>query len=158
MTHSAVGESGYSLNEYFEKNNISEECKAKAETSSIIIMPYKYDGGFYFADESVTFYKYCKSKKEDVEILADEDIKVRSLNSFDIWMPLIFVCAEKLFENAIDIVADYIVQKRRGREEEPCDIDVTYRVKHGDDFKEIHYKGNADTFVEHFEKIDLNNF
>lgn len=158
MTHSAVGESRYSLQEYFEKNNLTEECKAKVQTSDIIIMPYRYEGEFYFADESVTFYKYCKSRGEDIEILADDDIKVRSLNSFDIWMPLIFVANEILLPMAIAIVSDYIIQKRRGREEEPCNIDVTYKVKHGDDFKELHYKGNADTFVEHFEKIDLNSF
>lgn len=159
MTHSAVGYSQYSLQEYYEKDSISEECHKKVNSSDILIMPYKYNEDFYFADEAVSFYKYCKSKnlEENIDILADENIKVRSLHSFDIWMPLIFVATNILLPIAVNIVSDYIIQKRKGREEEPCDVDITFKVKHGDDFKELHYKGSAEAFKENFEKIDINN-
>ena len=159
MTHSAVGYSEYSLQEYYEKDSISEECQKKIETSDILILPYKYKEDFCFADEAVSFYKYCKSKnlEQNIDILADDNIKVRSLHSFDIWMPLIFVAKEILLPIAIAIVSDYIIQKRKGREEEPCDVDITFKVKHGNDFKELHYKGSAEAFKENFEKIDINN-
>lgn len=159
MTHSAVGYSEYPLQEYYEKDSISEECQKKIETSDILILPYKYNEDFYFADEAVSFYKYCKNKnlEQNIDILADDNIKVRSLHSFDIWMPLIFIAKEILLPIAIAIVSDYIIQKRKGREEEPCDVDITFKVKHGDDFKELHYKGNAEAFKENFEKIDINN-
>ena len=159
MTHGAVGCSKYPLQEYYEKDNISEECKKKVDSSDILIMPYKYNEDFYFADETVSFYKYCKSRnmEQNVEILADDNIKVRSLHSFDIWMPLIFVTKEILLPIAVAIVSDYIIQKRKGREEEPCDVDITFKVKHGDDFKELRYKGNAESFKDRFDKIDINN-
>lgn len=159
MTHSAVGNSKYSLIEYYEKDNISEDCKKKMDYSEIVIMPYKYNEDFYFADESVSFYKYCKEKNlyNNIEVLADENIKVRSLHSFDIWMPLIYIANYVILPIAINLVSDYIIQKRKGREEERCDVDVTFKVKYGDDFKELHFKGNAETFKETFEKIDINN-
>lgn len=159
MTHSAVGYSQYSLQEYYEKDSISEECQKKVKCSDILIMPYKYNEDFYFADEAVSFYKYCKSKnlEENVDILADENIKVRSLHSFDIWMPLIFVATNIVLPIAVNIVSDYIREKRKGREEEPCDVDITFKVKRGDDFKELHYKGSAEAFKDNFEKIDINN-
>lgn len=159
MTHSAVGYSGYHLQEYYEKDSISEECQKKIETSDILILPYKYNEDFYFADEAVSFYKYCKSKnlEQNIDILADDNIRVRSLHSFDIWMPLIFIAKEILLPIAIAIVSDYIIQKRKGREEEPCEVDITFKVKHGDVFKELHYKGRAESFKENFEKIDISN-
>ncbi|WP_419041768.1 hypothetical protein [Holdemanella porci] len=158
MTHSAVGYSEYSLQEYYEKDNISEECMKKADISDILIMPYKYNDDFYFADEAVSFYKYCKSMnlEQNIEILAEDNIKVRSLHSFDIWMPLIFIATDILLPIAINVVSDYINQKRKGREEEPCDVDITFKIKTGDDFKELHYRGSAEAFKENFEKIDIN--
>lgn len=159
MTHSAVGYSEYSLQEYYEKDSLSEECQKKIGTTDILIMPYKYNEEFYFADETVSFYKFCKSRnvKYNIDILADENVKVRSLHSFDIWMPLIFVATNILLPIAINIVSDYIIQKRKGREDEPCDVDITFKVKHGDDFKELRYKGSAEAFKDNFEKIDINN-
>ncbi|HEK8703706.1 hypothetical protein C3O98_04695 [Clostridioides difficile] len=159
MTHSAVGYSEYSLQEYYEKDSLSEECQKKVGTTDILIMPYKYNEEFYFADETVSFYKFCKSRNVEynIDILADENVKVRSLHSFDIWMPLIFVATNILLPIAINIVSDYIIQKRKGREDEPCDVDITFKVKHGDDFKELRYKGSAEAFKDNFEKIDINN-
>lgn len=159
MTHSAVGYSEYSLQEYYKKGNISEECQKRVETSDIIILPYKYDEDFYFADETISFYKYCRSKKieQSINILGNDLIEVRSLNSFDIWMPIIFLSKSIILPIVIDIVSDYIIEKRKGREDEPCDVDITFKVKRGDDFKELHYKGSADAFKENFEKIDINN-
>lgn len=61
MTHSAVGYSEYSLQEYYEKDNISEECMKKADISDILIMPYKYNDDFYFADEAVSFINIVKA-------------------------------------------------------------------------------------------------
>ena len=158
-THSAIGYSQYPLQEYYKENNISEECQKKISSSDILIMPYKYNGGFYFADESLSFYRYCKNKnlEQNIDILADEDVNVRSLHSFDIWMPLIFVATNILLPIAVNIVSDYIIQKRKGREEEPCNVDISFKVKHGDDFKELHYNGSAEAVKETFEKIDINN-
>lgn len=62
LTHAGVGNSQYSLQEYYERDEISKECQNKVNTSDILIMPYKYNEDFYFADESVSFYKYCKKR------------------------------------------------------------------------------------------------
>ena len=158
LTHAGVGNSQYSLQEYYEKDRISKECQNKVNTSDILIMPYKYNEDFYFADESVSFYKYCKNKSldQDIDILADDNIKVRSLHSFDIWMPLIFIAKEILLPIIINVVSDYINEKRKGREDEPCDVDITFKVKHGNDVKELHYNGSAEAFKDNFEKIDIN--
>ena len=157
MTHSAVGNSDYSLLEYYKKDNISEDCKNKMDCYDLVILPYKYNEDFYFADETVSFYKYCKERNLNIEILSDESIKVRSLHSFDIWMPLIYIANSVILPIIINLVSDYIIQKRKGREEERCDVDITFKIKNGDQFKEFHFKGDAETFKDTFEKVDINN-
>ena len=50
----------------------------------------------------------------------------------------------------------YIWEKLKGRENEPAKVDVTFLTRKGDEEKYIHYSGDAKTFKESFEKIDLN--
>lgn len=71
-------------------------------------------------------------------------------------MPLIFIAKDILLPIIIGVVIDYINEKRKGREDEPCDVDITFKVKHGNDIKELHYKGSAEAFKDNFEKIDIN--
>lgn len=44
----------------------------------------------------------------------------------------------------------------KGREKEDVNIDVSFYVKRDNEEKYIHYSGDAKTFKENFEKIDLN--
>ena len=90
------------------------------------------------------------------DILSDGDITVRSLHSFDIWMPIIFIAQSVLLPFAINMVSNYIWEKMKGRETENAEVDMTFIVKNGKKEKSIHYKGDAKTFKESFEKIDLN--
>lgn len=159
-THGSVGRNDYDIKEYFSHNKITEETKGKLDSTDILILPYKYNEDFYFADESVAFLKYCKQYKQEnnIDILADsERIEVRSLNSFDIWMPLIWVANVLLLPVTVNLVSDYISDRRRGREKEACQVDISFKVQDGDKIKELHYKGDAESFREKFEKIDINN-
>ena len=88
--------------------------------------------------------------------MADGDVKLRSLHSFDIWLPIIWVAAEVLLQIAINVVSNFISDKLKGREKEEANVDVTMIVKRENEEKTIHYHGDAKTFKESFEKIDLN--
>lgn len=73
--------------DYFEKENISKETRDKLSTGDIVALPSCYqDGEYYFSQETINFFKFCKQNdsEHNYDILADGDIKVRSLHSFDI--------------------------------------------------------------------------
>lgn len=144
---------------YFKLENISSSTKEKLDKIDIIAVPQQYkENEYYFAQETVDFMKYCKQndKNHTYDVLADGDIKVRSLHSFDLWLPVIKVASNILFTIAINMVSNYIWEKIKGREKEETQVEVTFVVKNKKKEKMIHYKGNADKFKETFERIDIN--
>lgn len=140
---------------YYEKTGVSSK---KIEENDFIAIPILYNQDYLFAQETVDFIKYCREKdiEHKYDILSDGDISVRSLHSFDIWMPVVFVAQSILLPFAINMVSNYIWEKIKGREKEEAEIDITFIVKNGEKEKSIHYKGNAKQFKDSFEKIDLN--
>ncbi len=151
--------SNTSFSEYFELESISDNTRKKLETVDFVAVPAKYgDNDFCFAQETIEFIKFCRQNDthHSYDILADADIKVRSLHSFDIWAPIIWIATEILLPIAINIVGDFIKSKLKGREKENANIDITMIVKRKHEEKTIHYSGDAKTFKETFEKIDLN--
>lgn len=154
-----ICESEINFEEYFKAENISDDTKEKLEQVDILVVPARYaENEYYFAQETIEFIKFCREREDKykIDILADGDIKIRSLHSFDIWMPIIEVLSDVAFNIAIGLVANYIYDKLKGREHECAQVDVTFVVKNGKNSKELHYRGDAKTFKENFEKIDLN--
>lgn len=144
---------------YFETETISDNTQKKLDTVDFLAVPAQHsDNMFYFAQETIDFIKFCRQNDTNhtYDILADGDIKVRSLHSFDIWLPVIWIAKEILLPIAITLVADFIKSKLKGREKEDAKVDITMIVKRKDEEKTIHYSGDAKTFKETFEKIDLN--
>lgn len=142
-------------NDYCIKNGIS---LGKLEENDIIAIPALYNQDYLFAQETVDFIKYCREKDNEhkYDILSDGDIRVRSLHSFDIWMPIVLITQSVLLPFAINIVSNYIWDKLKGREQDEAEVDMTFIVKEGNKEKSIHYKGSAKEFKESFEMIDLN--
>lgn len=144
---------------YYVKNNISNDVQSKVGNVDILAVPTAYENDeYYFAQETIDFIKYCRSNSSDhtFDVLAEDDIQIRSLHSFDIWMPVIWVASSVLLPFAINMVSNYIWEKMKGREKEPANVDVTFLTIKDDEEKYIHYSGDAKTFKESFEKIDLN--
>ena len=145
--------------DYYAQKKISPETRRKFVSSEFLAIPARYGKNeFYFAQETIDFIKFCRnhSPEHSFDVLADDDIKIRSLHSFDIWMPIIFIAQSVLLPFAINMVSNYIWEKMKGRETENAEVDMTFIVKNGKKEKSIHYKGDAKTFKESFEKIDLN--
>lgn len=145
--------------DYYEQKNISMEVQSKFGSANFLAVPYKYEQHeYYFAQETIDFLKFCRSQSPEYsfDVLAENDIQIRSLHSFDIWMPVIWVASSLLLPFAINMVSNYIYDKMRGREKEDVNVDVTFLVKRDNVEKYIHYSGDAKTFKESFEKIDLN--
>lgn len=159
MTHSGVGESNYNIQEYVENDSVSNECKKKISSVDFLILPYKYEKNFYFSQEAVSFLKYCRNldNEHSWDILADDNIEIRALHSFDIWMPIIQVASLVLLPISLNLVSNYIWDRMKGRENENCQVDVTFKIQDGEKVKELHYKGDATSFKDRFEKIDINN-
>lgn len=155
----SVLNSNTNFENYFSVNSISEDSQGKLSTTDFVIVPIEYnDNEFYFAQESISFIKFCRQNDPDhsYDLLADHDIQVRSLHSFDIWMPIIWVASSVLLPFVINMVSSYVYDKLKGREKEEAKVDVTFIVKDDHGEKTIHYSGDAKTFKESFEKIDIN--
>lgn len=159
MTDYEVNDVNIKYDDYFNEENISQTTRDKLSTVDMVAVPYCYqDNEYYFAQETIDFLKYCRQNDltHSYDILADGDIKIRSLHSFDIWLPVIWIANSVLLPIAINIVSNYISEKRKGHEKEDTQVDITFIVKSKGKEKSIHYKGDAETFKEKFEKIDIN--
>ena len=151
--------SNTSFDNYFSTNSISKEAQNKLATTNFVVVPTEYTNNeFYFAQESISFIKFCRQNypEHTFDILADGDVQIRSLHSFDIWLPVIYIAEMFLFPLAVNFVYDYIKDKMKGREKEEAKVDVTFIVRRDNEEKTIHYSGDAKTFKESFEKIDIN--
>lgn len=154
-----ISDVNISFVQYFRADNVSLETQEKLTTADILAVPTKYqDDEFYFAQETINFLKYCRQNNSqyNIDVLADADIKIRSLHSFDLWMPVIFIASDIMLPFAINMVSNYIWYKMKGREKEDAKVDVTFIVKREKEEKKLHYCGDAKAFKETFEKIDLN--
>lgn len=146
-----------SLEEYFDADSVSMASRQKLDNTDILALPNKYaEHEYYFAQETADFIKYCRQNdsQHSFDILADQ-IKVRSLHSFDIWMPVLWVGKNILLPIIVGLVANYIHDKIKGREKEDVNVEITFIVKNKKKEKTLHYRGDAKQFEEKFEKIDL---
>ena len=95
------------FSKYFTSKGISCDTQSKLNNTDILAVPTAYgDHEFYFAQETIDFLKYCrgKSPEHSFGVLAEDDIQIRSLHSFDIWMPVIWVASSILLPFAINMV------------------------------------------------------
>ncbi|WP_061215360.1 hypothetical protein [Syntrophomonas wolfei] len=153
-----ITESTNPLNKYFVEKEVFEQTKEKLNTTDILAVPIRYDDGeYYYAQETISFLKYCRQTdpEHSADVLSDGDIKLRSLHSFDIWMPVIWIGSSIVLPLVINLVSNYIWEKMRGREQEDAKVNITIMVQQGKNTKELHYNGDARTFSETFEKIDI---
>lgn len=124
-----------------------------------VVLPSPYrDNECYYAQETVDFVKFVRESNEDIviSILSDGDIEIRSLHSFDIFMPAILIVREALLSIVTNLVSNYITDKMRGRESEEATVDVTFVVNRNDENKVLTYHGPAREFRDTFKSIDLN--
>ena len=160
MTHGfSLSTSDYPFEKYFTDYTFSNVTKDKLNGADILVLPSPYENSkYYFAQEAVSFIKYCRTINNDVktDILADDDkIEVRALHSFDIWMPIIWVASVFVLPIALGLVSNYIYERMKGREKEDCTVKVTFIVRDDMKTKELHYDGDAKAFKDAFEKIDI---
>lgn len=148
------------LAEYCEAESFSKETLEKLSTVDILALPYEYEEGeFYFSDDTVDFIKYCRSSQSEygVDLLAEGNIRVRSLHSLTIWLPVIRIAELVLLPVVLNLISSYIFDKIKGKEHDKPQVDVDIMIDKGKRNVKIHYRGDATTFKESFEKIDINS-
>lgn len=155
-----IEDTNVEISNFFELSQRSSlEIKNNVNNVDFIAIPGKYkDGSYYYAKESVNFIKYCRQNdfNHSYKLLDSGDISELSLHSFDIWMPIIWVGSEVLLPLIVNMAANYIYDKMKGREKEDTQVDMTFIVKTKGKNKSLHYKGDAKAFKKTFDKIDLN--
>lgn len=58
-----IGDSQLNLKDYYSINSISPETQEKMNQNDFMVLPTKYDDNhFYFAQESISFIKFCRRK------------------------------------------------------------------------------------------------
>lgn len=153
----SVTEANVNFEQYFAVEQLSDDAKGRLNSTDILAVPANHgQGEYYFGQETIDFIKYCRQTDQEhtYDILADE-AKTLSLHSFDIWMGMIHIASYVLLPFAINMVSNYIWEKCKGREKEEAKVDVTFLVENKGTKKSIHYNGDAKTFKEAFDKIDL---
>ena len=111
-----VKETEIDFSDYYKQKNISMEVQSKFECANFLAVPYKYEQHeYYFAQETIDFLKFCRSQSPEYsfDVLAEDDIQIRSLHSFDIWMPVIWVASSVLLPFIINMVSSYIYNKMK---------------------------------------------
>ncbi len=142
-----------------DNRDISKETLELCKTQDFLIFPEQQnERESVFAQESLAFYKFTKQSKPDVRIAfyADEDtFQVKSLHSYDIFMPIIFVATNILLPLAVGLVTNFVYDRMKGREHEDCNLNVKFVVQNDETIKELTYEGTIKDFEKAFEKIDI---
>lgn len=141
------------------KNVLEDDAKGSIDNFDCIVLPSPYnENACYYAQETIDFVKFFQEVNEKISIalLSNEDVEVRSLHSFDIFMPIIWIAENTLLPIIVGIVSAYIFDKMKGRESEEANVDLSFVVERDNETKIIHYKGPAHEFEEKFSQIDLN--
>lgn len=147
-----------SFEKYYKANKVSTTTQNKLNTVDFMIVPNKYsETQFYFAQESIDFIKFCRQYQNEytIDILADGDIEIRDLHSFDLWLPTILLAQEILLPIILNLVSTYINDKMKGREKEEANVNVSFIIKREKETKTLKFSGNYKAFQETFEKINL---
>ncbi len=142
----------------FLGENLLQDNKRIPEGEKIIICPKRNtnDGNYYYSQDAIDFIKFSREQETDCSIdLLSEEVKVLSLHSADIWVPVIWIAKNVVLPFVISLVANYIFDRMKGRENDQAQVDFTAIVGNGKKKKEIHYKGPAKEFKETFEKMDI---
>lgn len=126
--------------------------------NNCLALPSPYnETEYYYAQETIDFIKYCRESTTDISIetLPGKGVEVRSLHSFDIFMPIIWVATTLLLPTVIGVVSNYIYDKMKGREHEDANVELSFIVERDNERKMLHYKGPTNEFNKEFKKIDL---
>jgi len=155
----------YDFDDYFKTCSVSDDTKDKLEINDLLVLPVKFNSqddttSYFLTQETIDFVKHCRKNESEIksDILADTDIiATRNLNSYDIFLPIIFIAKEVIFPIAINLVSSFIFNKMKGHEQEDCEVEVKFIVNRDGEQKELYYKGKADAFKEKFTQIDINS-
>lgn len=91
-----------------------------------------------------------------IDFMAKDINRIVQFRSFDIWLPIVQVVNPVMLPVLLNMVSNYIWEQLKGREHEEVKVGFKVILKNGDKIKEIHYNGDAKTFKETFDKIDVN--
>lgn len=141
------------------KVTLREHSRGGIDGSGCVVLPSQYrDDGYYYAQETIDFVKFFREVCPEVPItvLTGGDIEVRSLHSFDIFMPIIWIAQNVILSAVLNVVSSYIYDRLKGRESEEADVDLSFVVERDGEKKMIHFKGPAREFAECFKGVDLN--
>lgn len=144
--------------EYYNAYNVSIETQKKLGSVDVLAVPGKYNESTYlFGQETIDFIKYCRQHDDEhtYDILADK-VDVLSLHSFDIWLPILFISESIVIPFAINMISNYIWEKRKGREHEDAKVDVTLILEKDGTKKTVHYHGDAAKFSDTFKDFRIN--
>jgi hypothetical protein len=138
---------------------IEQYVKSTNIEKSVMFLPKAYRTDLCFAQESIDLAKYMREKDKSLNSSFYGDIEntpIIEFRSVDIWLPVIFVGEMILLPLVVNLCASYIYDKMKGREDQRANVDISFVIKEGKKSMELHYKGDASSFKDAFEKIDPN--
>lgn len=150
--------SAYFLDNYLSSNEIYCLKRSKIESNSVLILPNKYsEENYYYASESINLAKYLLVYEHfgSIDFLDNENLNVRDLHSFDIWLGTLYIVNHLLVPIILSITANYIFDRLKGREHQKANVDFKLIYMKNGESKEIYYNGPAKEFIDLVEKVNL---
>lgn len=135
----------------------------RAENADILFLPspeISEGVGRAFQPDTINLYKWAKQHESGIKIELLEnkgEEKVLALHSFDIWIPIIYICNSLLVPIVVNLVSNYVEDKLRGTKD-TANVHFTLFVENKQKgiSKRIEFEGSSEVFKESFEKMNIN--
>jgi hypothetical protein len=110
--------------------------------------------------ETYRFAKWMKKNSNIVVEVAKAD-GVKSLHSFDFWMPIVFLASDVTLPIYLGVVSNYIYDCLRGalkHDRADVHIEAYYKDSHEEHIRKFSYSGSIEGLKKITKSIDLNKF
>ena len=115
-----------------------------------VIMPQTYD-----------FAKWIRKNKADITIDVAEPEGIKSLHSYDFWMPVVILASDMSVQVFLNLVSSYIYDRIKGAlKHDKADVHVQAyyeETPHGV-IKRFSYNGSIKGFEKVAKRFNMNNF
>jgi len=115
-----------------------------------VVMPQTYD-----------FAKWIKKNRKDITIDVAESEGIKSLHSYDFWMPIVILASDMSVQVFLGLVSSYIYDRIKGalkHDNANVHVQAYYKETSEGVIKKFSYEGSVEGFKNVAKKFNINKF
>lgn len=115
-----------------------------------VVMPQTYD-----------FAKWIKKNREDITISVAESEGIKSLHSYDFWMPIVILASDMSVQVFLALVSSYIYDRIKGmlkHDNANVHVQAFYKEAPEGVIKKFSYEGSVEGFEKVAKKFNISKF